>query len=91
MLDHVARLKQFVNVSFTPVECSVICPTELVENLFGQALTTHSATILKETYLAIQIDIAGSNTGPTLLEITAPISNAKIPIFLFRPTYPILS
>lgn len=86
LLDHVARLKQFVNVSFTPVECSVICPTELVENLFGQALTTHSATILKETYLAIQIDIAGSNTGPTLLEITAPISNAKIPIF-FIPTH----
>lgn len=86
LLDHVSRLKQFVNVSFTPVECSVICPTELVENLFGQALTTHPATILKETYLAIQIDIAGSNTGPTLLEITAPISNAKIPIF-FIPTH----
>lgn len=86
MLDHVSKLKEFVNVSFTPVECSVICPTELVDRLFGHALQNHPATVLKETYLAIQVDIAGSNTAPTLLEITAPLSNAKIPIF-FIPTH----
>lgn len=84
--DHITKLKQFINISFTPVECSVVCPTQLVSHIFGQALQTHPATILKDQYLAIQVDIAGSNTGSTLLDITAPLSNAQIPIF-FIPTH----
>lgn len=84
--DRIEELREFINISFTPVECSVICPTELVDLLFGQAFAVHKATILTERYIAIQVDIAGSNSGPNLIEITAPLSKVGIPIF-FIPTY----
>lgn len=86
-------LKQFINVSFTPVDCSVICPTELVDLLFGTTLelsakiTEPSApTVLKDQYLAIQVDDVGLDSGSSLLDISAPLAAAGIPIF-FIPTY----
>lgn len=84
--DKIAALQEFINVSFTPVECSVICPTELVDLLFAKPLSLLPSNVLHEKYLAIQVDGDGVDSGSRLLEITAPLSSAGIPIF-FIPTY----
>lgn len=84
--DKITALQEFVNVSFTPVECSVICPTELVDLLFTTPLGLVPSNVLHEKYLAIQVDGDGVDSGSRLLEITAPLSSAGIPIF-FIPTY----
>lgn len=94
--DKIEALQEFINVSFTPVECSVICPTELVGILFGKALDQASIfskstfsgkpKALQGQYLAIQVDGDGADSGSRILEITAPLSSAGIPIF-FIPTY----
>lgn len=94
-----ASLKEFVNISVTPAECSIICPTELVPFLFGSALDMLAAaqedseqqgldqpSVLQEQYLAIQVDGDGAESGLQLLDLTAPLSAAGIPIF-FIPTY----
>lgn len=91
--DQIDALQEFINISFTPVECSVICPTELVDLLFGKALDQAALSsasggpkVLLGQYLAIQIDGDGANSGSRILDITAPLSSAGIPIF-FIPTY----
>lgn len=83
---HITDLKEFLNVSITPVECTVILPTELVDLLFREALENHPSTVLQDRYLAIQISTDGAGGQPDFLEIVAPLSDAKIPIF-FIPTY----
>lgn len=47
--EKIESFKEFINVSVTPVECSVICPTELVEPLFGNALKQAAAAEKAET------------------------------------------
>lgn len=88
--EKISMLEEFVNVSMTPVECSVICPTELVEILFGQQLyqfgEKFNVRVLKEEYLAIEVDGAGQDHGNRVLELSAPLSLANIPIF-FIATY----
>lgn len=83
-------LEEFINVSLTPVECTIVCPSELVDLLFGRELRLLSGQsgvqIFKEEYLPIQIDGDGLDTGSRVLEVSYPLSTANIPIF-FLPTY----
>lgn len=87
------RLEEFINVSLTPVECTIVCPTELVDMLFGRELSKTKAVssscgvqVLRDRYLAIQIDGDGLDTGSRVLEVSHPLSAAGIPIF-FLATY----
>jgi hypothetical protein len=88
--DKFESLQEFINVSITPVECSVICPTELVEILFGDAIKLLgeklNVKVLKDEYLAIQVDSDGLDGGDRVLEVSSPIATAKIPLF-FLATY----
>lgn len=83
------KLEEFINVSLTPVECTIVCPTDLVDMLFGRELArlkTSSVQVLRDRYLAIQIDGDGLDSGSRVLEVSDPLSAAKIPIF-FLATY----
>lgn len=84
--DLIEEMCDFINISFTPVECSVICPEALVDLLFGSAFKESGSKVLSENYMAMQVDGEGSSSGYRLLDITAPLSSAGIPIF-FIPTY----
>jgi hypothetical protein len=88
--DKISMLEEFVNVSLTPLECSVICPTELVEILFGHELyqfgEKFKIRILKDEYLAIEVDGDGQDHGARVLDLSTPLSIANIPIF-FIATY----
>jgi hypothetical protein len=81
------KLEEFYNVSFTPIECSVICATELVGMLFGKALAIgRGAEQIREEYVAIKVDSDGQDTGERVLEVSAPMTTASISIF-FITTY----
>lgn len=80
------RLEEFINVSLTPVECTIVCPTELVDMLFGRQLHLTGVQVLRDRYLAIQIDGDGLDTGSRVLGVSHPLSAARIPIF-FLATY----
>ncbi|KAG0641663.1 hypothetical protein HOY80DRAFT_1038577 [Tuber brumale] len=84
--------KNFVNISVTPVECSVVCSTEQVENLFAPIIQTLSSghreevRISEDEFVAIQVDGEGLDAGQRVLDLTSPLALAGVPIF-FLTTY----
>lgn len=91
LADKCSLLEEFINISFTPVECSIICPTEIIDILFGAEIALISkhftVSISNEEYLAMQVDGDGQeDVGSRVLNLSAPLSSAGIPIF-FIATY----
>jgi len=91
----------FLNVSITPVECSIICSRHLADRfvrpvaqtlnqLYGAnskvAKSRTEVQISSEDYIAIQVDGQGLDAGQRVLELTSPLAMAGISIF-FITTY----
>ncbi|KAL9624274.1 MAG: hypothetical protein Q9160_001521 [Pyrenula sp. 1 TL-2023] len=98
----------FLNVSLTPVECSVFCSRALADEIFkplaedfnavvegweervGDSISPRDGdnekiTIYPDDYVAIEVNGQG-DAGQRVLELTAPLAMAGIPIF-FKTTY----
>ncbi|KAJ4307798.1 hypothetical protein N0V94_009610 [Neodidymelliopsis sp. IMI 364377] len=77
----------FINISVTPVECSVVCSRKLVNELFVPVLnlldTTSKAEvhITTEDFVVMQIDGEGLTADQRVLELTGPLALAGISIF----------
>ncbi|KAF2753918.1 hypothetical protein EJ05DRAFT_504515 [Pseudovirgaria hyperparasitica] len=82
----------FVNVSVTPVECSVVCSRVSAEKLFLPVLealpeTSRSqVSVGNEDFIVMQVDGEGLDAGQRVLELTSPLAMAGISIF-FITTY----
>ncbi|PGH11924.1 hypothetical protein AJ79_04616 [Helicocarpus griseus UAMH5409] len=85
----------FLNISITPVECSIVCSRELAE-LYIRPLAerinknenskTNHVSISKEDFIAMQVDGQGLDAGQRVLELTSPLAMAGVSIF-FISTY----
>lgn len=80
----------FLNVSITPVECSIICSRYLAEMVVrpvadklnilcagsknGQS--KYSIQISEEDYIVVQVDGQGLDAGQRVLELTSPLAMA---------------
>lgn len=81
---------EFLNISITPVECSIICAKQLAEryirphakllsSIRGTSKDTNSQVELStEEYVAIQIDGQGLDAGQRVLELTSPLAMAGV-------------
>ena len=81
---------QFLNVSITPVECSVVCSTELTDRFFRPLVETfNSLSKLKkkkeareqveinpEDFIVVQVDGQGLDAGQRVLDLTSPLALA---------------
>ncbi|KAH8732008.1 ACT domain-containing protein [Phaeosphaeriaceae sp. PMI808] len=82
----------FVNISITPIECSIVCSRLLANELFMPVLgvlDAHSRSqviITPEDFVVMQVDGEGLDAGQRVLELTSPLAMAGIPIF-FITTY----
>jgi hypothetical protein len=82
----------FINVSVTPIECSIALPRAIAESLFYPARDAlcppdrSSVTITKDDYVVMQVDGEGLEAGQRVLELTSPLAMAGISIF-FITTY----
>ncbi|TRX87921.1 hypothetical protein FHL15_011179 [Xylaria flabelliformis] len=82
----------FLNISITPIECSVVCHTNWVKAIFEPVINRLSrdvvkrVTISKEPYLVLSVINAGMDAGNRVMELTSPLALAGIPI-LFITTY----
>jgi hypothetical protein len=82
----------FINISVTPIECSIACPRTLIESIFVPARDAlsptdrESVTISREDYVVMQVDGEGLEAGQRVLELTSPLALAGISIF-FITTY----
>jgi hypothetical protein len=72
----------FVNISITPVECSVVCSRTLARELFIPALNALDASlrdqvsITTEDFVVMQVDGEGLDAGQRVLELTSPLALA---------------
>jgi hypothetical protein len=72
----------FVNISITPVECSIVCSRTLASELFVPVLnllntqSRDSVSITNEDFVVMQIDGEGLDAGQRVLELTSPLALA---------------
>lgn len=78
----------FLNVTITPVECSIICTKRLGDLFFAPLLKQHKTAngsrnslsddieIGGEEYIVIQVDGQGLDAGQRVLELTSPLAMA---------------
>ncbi|OCK80602.1 hypothetical protein K432DRAFT_404575 [Lepidopterella palustris CBS 459.81] len=82
----------FVNISITPIECSVACSRTLAKELFIpardglDAASKNQVSITNEDFIVMQVDGEGLDAGQRVLELTSPLAMAGISIF-FITTY----
>lgn len=72
----------FINISITPVECSIVCSRKLVNDLFVPVLDSLDASsksqvhITTEDFVVMQIDGEGLDADRRVLELTGPLALA---------------
>lgn len=78
----------FFHIAFTPIECTVICSTSVMEKLFTKPLLVCAdlnytdVKLINQTFLTLQIDSDGSfNNNLRILELTKPLSENNISLF----------
>ncbi|PKY03847.1 hypothetical protein P168DRAFT_290964 [Aspergillus campestris IBT 28561] len=83
----------FLNLSITPVECSVMCPRQLADLYFAPLIHRFAGTassdrlaISQDDFVAMQVYGEGLKAGQRVLELTSPLAMAGISIF-FISTY----
>ena len=75
----------FLNISITPVECSVVCSREVAElyflplaEKFNKSAASSSTRVLisGEDFIVMQVDGQGLDAGQRVLELTSPLAMA---------------
>jgi hypothetical protein len=92
-LSPVHSKQSFLNISITPVECSIVCRTEWAQSVFQPAIELLSqemrelVTISQEPYLVFSVSSAGMEAGQRVMDLTAPLAMAGISIFFITTYY----
>ena len=83
----------FLNISVTPVECSVVCHAEWANSVFQPAIDRlpkelqKQVTISRESYMVFSVSSAGMEAGQRVMDLTAPLAMAGISIFFITTYY----
>jgi hypothetical protein len=83
----------FLNISVTPIECSIVCHTSLATSIFLPTISrlapslSSQVQISKETYIVFSVSSAGMEAGQRVMDLTAPLAMAGIPIFFITTYY----
>lgn len=80
-----ANRHAFLNVSVTPIECSIVCSHDLAREFFSpihdpstvaSSSSTLGATISSEDFMVISVEGEGLDPGQRVLELTGPLASA---------------
>ncbi|KAJ4373729.1 hypothetical protein N0V86_007872 [Didymella sp. IMI 355093] len=83
----------FINISVTPVECSIVCSRKLVNELFVPILNDLDSSsksevhVTTEDFVVMQMDGEGLDADRRVLELTGPLALAGISIFFITSYY----
>ncbi|KAF4469273.1 hypothetical protein FALBO_3821 [Fusarium albosuccineum] len=83
----------FLNISITPLECSVVCHSSWAQNVFEPVLKTlprdlaKTVSVSKDSYMVLSVISAGLDAGGRVMELTSPLALAGIPIFFITTYY----
>jgi len=82
--ESASSARQFINISITPIECSVVCSKESAETLFQPIveslgeLLQDEVVITEDTFVVIQVEGEGLDAGRRVLELTSPLALAGV-------------
>jgi len=83
----------FLNISVTPIECSIVCHSSWARNVFAPVIArlpkeaSKQCQISKDTYIVFSVNSAGMEAGQRVMDLTAPLAMAGIPIFFITTYY----
>lgn len=83
----------FLNVSVTPLECSIVCHSSWAANVFDPVIKALPKDVAKtisvstDEYLVISVISAGMDAASRVMELTSPLALAGIPIFFITTYY----
>lgn len=87
----------FLNLSITPVECSVVCHTYWATHVFEPALKAaadrlpadalRAVSVAKEAYIALCVMSGGMDAGSRVVDLSSPLALAGIPLFFITTYY----
>ncbi|RDL36449.1 Uncharacterized protein BP5553_05801 [Venustampulla echinocandica] len=83
----------FLNISVTPIECSIVCHKTWAQNVFDPVIgrlpeeLSKQVQISKDTYMVFSVSSAGMEAGQRVMDLTAPLAMAGIPIFFITTYY----
>lgn len=83
----------FLNVSVTPLECSVVCHTDWATSVFQPAIDAlpkdrrKDVFISSESYNALSVISGDVDIVGRIMELTSPLALAGIPIFFISTYY----
>ncbi|KAK4041670.1 ACT domain-containing protein [Parachaetomium inaequale] len=89
--DH--HIHGFLNISVTPIECSIVCNSAWAASVFEPAIKRLPAdqaamvAISKDTYAALSVYGTGMDAGSRVADLTSPLALADIPIFFITTYY----
>jgi hypothetical protein len=75
----------FLNVSITPIECSVVCSRKLAQDIFAPVIArtprrsnsnSDRASITPDDFVVISVEGSGLDAGQRVLELTSPLAMA---------------
>lgn len=76
----------FTNISVTTIECSVVCPRRLVDELFKPLIerldtkAKQAVIISNDDFVVIQVGGEGMEAGQRVLDLTAPLALAGMQV-----------
>lgn len=70
----------FLNISITPIECSIVCSKTLAAHYFAPLVAgmpkADRASISAEDFVAVAVEGEGLEAGQRVLELTSPLAMA---------------
>ncbi|PKS10838.1 hypothetical protein jhhlp_002595 [Lomentospora prolificans] len=83
----------FLNVSVTPLECSIVCHSSWAKNVFEPVIknlpkdAAKAISLSTDDYLVISVISAGMDAASRVMELTSPLALAGISIFFITTYY----
>jgi hypothetical protein len=83
----------FLNISISPVECSIVCHESWVKAVFEPAMkalpkdAARAVIVSKDTYTILSVISAGLDAAGRVMELSSPLALAGIPIFFITTYY----
>lgn len=83
----------FLNISVTPLECSVVCHHNWAKTIFEPIIkklpkdVANTVSISKDPYVVVRVSSPGMEAGSRVVDLTSPLALAGVPIFFITTYY----
>ncbi|KAK3359326.1 ACT domain-containing protein [Lasiosphaeria hispida] len=83
----------FLNISVTPIECSIVCHSNWTKIVFEPIIkrlpkdASKTVSVSKDSYAVFSVISAGMDAGSRVVDLTSPLALAGIPIFFITTYY----